>query len=226
MTCEDTRQRLDDYVDGALPPSTRAHVEAHLALCAGCRSELEATRDLLRRAAALRQGVAPARDLWPEIAGRLDPTAPFGAATSRRDASANGRWTAPLLAIAAALLLVALSLPLASRWLAPAAPPSAPLGSLASARRTPAFAELARSEDAVRQTHRDLQQAIARQREDLPPGTLRDIETSARLLDEAIGQLRAALGEYPRDPSLRHQLAARYQQESSLLKRVSRITRV
>ncbi|MGD2080998.1 MAG: zf-HC2 domain-containing protein [Nitrospirota bacterium] len=46
MRCDETRDRLSEYLDGELPPGERRGVEQHLAACEGCRkelSELEAT---------------------------------------------------------------------------------------------------------------------------------------------------------------------------------------
>ena len=43
------------------------------------------------------------------------------------------------------------------------------------------------------------------------------------LLDQAIGELRAALDEDPQSLRLRMLLASRYQQERKLLQRVSRV---
>lgn len=41
MHCEHLDNRLDDYVDGELPPAERAAVDEHVADCASCRRILE-----------------------------------------------------------------------------------------------------------------------------------------------------------------------------------------
>ncbi len=63
--------RLSEALDGTLPPAQAEALEDHLASCAAChrvRTELEEVR---RRARAL-EPVEPPRDLWLEIAPRLD----------------------------------------------------------------------------------------------------------------------------------------------------------
>jgi hypothetical protein len=57
MTCDETRDSLSAYLDGALAPEERRDVEAHLATCAECARELET----LRGTVALLQRVQPAR---------------------------------------------------------------------------------------------------------------------------------------------------------------------
>ena len=57
MTCDETRDTLSAYLDGALAPDERSLVAAHLEGCAECRRELEALRGtvaLLKRVEAAR----------------------------------------------------------------------------------------------------------------------------------------------------------------------------
>lgn len=48
MNCEQTRSLIDGYSDGELDLQTCLALEAHVAVCAGCRAELE-NRTLLRK---------------------------------------------------------------------------------------------------------------------------------------------------------------------------------
>jgi anti-sigma factor (TIGR02949 family) len=53
MSCFAFQDRLDDYLDGELPPWLATGFEAHLAACPGCRARVaraRATRDAVRRA--------------------------------------------------------------------------------------------------------------------------------------------------------------------------------
>jgi len=72
MTCEELRDHLDDWVDGGLPAPQAREAEAHLAVCPSCRRDEDELRQLLAHAAALPRSVAPSRDLWPAIAGRIE----------------------------------------------------------------------------------------------------------------------------------------------------------
>ncbi len=43
-TCRETVELVSDYLEDALGPETREHVELHLMRCAGCRTYLEQMR--------------------------------------------------------------------------------------------------------------------------------------------------------------------------------------
>jgi len=68
MKHDDIRYRLDDFVDGLLPPTEHEAVAAHLAACAECAAVVAATRSLLDAASELPESVEPPRDLWAGIA--------------------------------------------------------------------------------------------------------------------------------------------------------------
>ena len=53
MNCPQTQTELSAYVDGELPPSIRAEVEAHIEGCAACRKRLAELRKLAEGVAAL-----------------------------------------------------------------------------------------------------------------------------------------------------------------------------
>lgn len=59
MKCEPIRQRLWDYVGGALPPAEREAFEAHLQGCEACRLELKAAQATLVSLRNLRRYSAP-----------------------------------------------------------------------------------------------------------------------------------------------------------------------
>ena len=53
MNCPQIQTELSAYVDGELPPSIRAEVEAHIEGCAACRKRLAELRKLAEGVAAL-----------------------------------------------------------------------------------------------------------------------------------------------------------------------------
>jgi hypothetical protein len=73
MNCEKMENRLHDYVDGVLAPGERHEVERHLKACMNCRQELRFLQALRQQVARLPQSLEPPRDLWPEIAARIEP---------------------------------------------------------------------------------------------------------------------------------------------------------
>lgn len=66
-TCERVRDRIDPYLDEELGPSEAGEVEAHLADCSDCRTELVASR---RLRAALREGL-PMLSCPPEVSAEV-----------------------------------------------------------------------------------------------------------------------------------------------------------
>src|SRR2546430_17459694 len=89
MTCHESRERLSELLDEALPTRERALVEAHLADCQECRRELErlrATVSILRRVEPVRAPVgfvdrvmAAGRPVpWDPRAGAGGFLPPFG----------------------------------------------------------------------------------------------------------------------------------------------------
>jgi anti-sigma factor RsiW len=126
VTCPVLSERLDQYVDGELAPDARRDVEAHLAACAACRgtrSAIERLGDLVRRQLSDPAGGAASAGVFGAIEARLDETAanphvPDPGAVAPRRRLRSWRRSGPLIAAAAVLAAVAISLPLASRWFA------------------------------------------------------------------------------------------------------------
>lgn len=214
MTCSEFDEVLDAYIDGTLATAQREEVEAHLAGCPGCRGRAHALRDLIADARALPREIRPERELWPEIASRLDGSV-VRSLTARRQA--RRRWI-PLAA--AAVLLVAASVLLtlqfsAPRTVTPALPPTA--GVIPASTR-------AMDADLV-QAARDLEQVLVEQRERLAPATIATLERNLAIIDQAIAESRAALAADPANRDLRALLLGAHRQKLDLLERATRSTR-
>ena len=224
MTCEEVRALLDDYLDGSLSSTEQAQVREHLGECVPCRREFRGLGALIERARALNTEVEPEQNLWPEIERRIVKDA--GAIQDRpSDQPGSGRpwWT---YVAAAGLALLALSLPLSIKMATrQAIDPDRSIGSapLAPSSQLLAKAELARSQDGVLHARKDLLEAVERQRDIMDPETIEVVEQNVRIIDQAIGEIRQALENDPDNRRLYLQLAARYQQEMSLVKRVNRV---
>lgn len=219
-SCLEIRERLSDYLDGELSDALRSEVERHVEGCLLCSRELKELRAVVEGARRLPREIRPRRDLWPGIEARVSGARRL--AWPR--ALATGRSRAQWLQLAAAALLV-LAVSLSIWWLGwravapePPAIADAPSDPAALVRR----AEQARAEDRVLLTRTDLLTAVERHRGVLEDETLHALEEDMRLLDRAIGEIRAALERYPNDRRLHLLLATRYQQERKLLQKVSR----
>jgi anti-sigma factor RsiW len=99
LDCERVMDLLDDWIAGSLDAETAHAVEAHVATCSSCRLDAEAARTVAAALPGLPRAVAPARELWDDIAGRI-------AAPPRRRVS--GALIAAAVALAGAVGLWAL----------------------------------------------------------------------------------------------------------------------
>ena len=105
LRCDEFTDRLADYLEGDLPESTRAIMEAHAAGCAEC-GPLLADIEALRVDAAALPPLAPSRELWSGIAERIDARvipmeSPLAARIVRRT------WLRPAIAAAALVAFAA-----------------------------------------------------------------------------------------------------------------------
>ncbi|MBI3448206.1 MAG: zf-HC2 domain-containing protein [Acidobacteria bacterium] len=204
---------LNDLADGTIAPAERAAVEAHLAGCAACRAALEDLEGLVAKLSALPRTSEPSRDLWPNIrpGGRQRPR--FGA--PRRHPLITG----PHLALAAAILIAVSALVTA---LVLRERPAGPVGPVAPVAPAGAVDVAAAEADLARATA-TLLDALHRHRDDLPAETVAEIETNLRIVDQAIGEARAALARDPSNARLGHLVAATYQRKLDLIQGASRL---
>lgn len=105
MRCDETRELLSPYLDGELTPPQRMAVDAHLARCADCASELSDYQSLSDFAARMVDPLPPA-DLWERIDGaRPAPRNSSGPPPTRRRRRLWQVAAAVVLLIAAAVTL-------------------------------------------------------------------------------------------------------------------------
>ena len=218
MTCEELRDRLDDWVDGALPTPQAREVEAHLAVCPSCRRDESELRQLLAHAAALPRSVAPSRDLWPAIAGRIE-----------RERAWPWRlaW-GPVALAAAAALVIALA-----TWavLRPATGSVHTVEIPARTTPSPVAAESTRIDPALLAAERDyelaanaLLAALQARRNELSPETLTIVERNVAVIDVALAEVRRALEVDPANPELSRMLVATHRKKLDALRRVMRLS--
>ena len=201
--------RLSDYLDDELPPGPRAELEAHLAQCAACARTLAELRAVTAWARSFR-GMEPARDLWPDVRGRID----------RDKVTAIPRlvgvgWRQ---LIAAGIAVVAIGG--GALWLgmrSPALPPDPPLAPLPVASPV----AVAGADLAVR----DLEELLDASRAELDSGTVRVIEESLRLIDLAIAEARAAIQRDSSNVYLNGRIAAHLKQKLAILRTATRAAR-
>jgi hypothetical protein len=103
MRCAEVDEALLEYLEESLDGVSRGRVDEHVAGCLRCSAIM---RDIgaIRSEAARLPELAPSRELWPEIAARIEPAVVPLAVRPKRDVP---RTWIPALAAAAAVLVVA-----------------------------------------------------------------------------------------------------------------------
>ncbi len=206
--------RLSAYFDHDLDPTERARVAAHLTECAECRRVLE---DLGRITTAARayQGEPPAKDGWPGLLRAIE--ADRVVALPVRPVAGRGLGWRHL--IAAGLVMAAAGLGGGWYWFgrsgeAPpvvaAAPDSA--GALVVGLTSAAY------DNAVA----ELQRTLAENRGQLDTATVRSVEQSLLIIDQAIAEARAAIQRDPANGYLNGRIAANMRTKLSLLRIATR----
>ena len=221
MTCHELDERLDDWLDGALPAEAASEVEAHLLSCASCREQERRLRQLLAHAAALPRSLTPPRDLWPGIARRV--------ARERSWSSAASGW-GPWAFAAAATVVIGLgavlwSGPFPSRVRTVQIPAPSPVITLvtgtAAVVSDPILAAAERDYEAAANA---LLEALQRRRTDLRPEALEAVEANLQVIDRALAEVRQALVHDPRNPELSRMLVSTHRKKVEVLSRVVKLS--
>jgi hypothetical protein len=217
MKCEECITLLDVLVDGRLEIDVQTALTDHIADCASCRLEHEGLRELGRRTAELPASIAPGRDLWPEIADRI-----------QESKVVRGRFGAALrpslLAAAAAAAVVGAVLVAYTVGRHQAHPtvvevvstPAAAPASLVSVVTAAAGSDfrLARSQ---------LLEALEQRRDSLSPETIAVVDQNLGLIDSAIANITEALANDPGNQMLSDRLTTAYRQQIELLQKATRL---
>jgi Putative zinc-finger len=221
MTCTEIQERLNDYVDGSLPEDVFQEMELHLAGCAECRTEERLLRTLLAQAAALSEERLPKRDLWPEIAVRLD-----GGALGPGLWSRMSTWTG-LAAAAAVVALLGVLLhgekegPRLTKGPSPA-PRGGTEAQPVSSETSP---DLGDAEREYERAVTELMSVVEARRASLPLETQEALKHNLETIDQALTEIRAALAKEPGNTQLNHLLASTHRKKVDVLRRVVKLTR-
>ena len=231
MTCDTARERLHDQIDGTLDPAQARDLERHLEMCAACRW-LQADLESIADAAETLAPMDPPDHLWLQIAGAWRrehgdlPMAGRSPAAARKYTFSTFQMLA-----AAAVLAVAVG----GGWIAWNAgggaiePGTRAAGEVLLERVVPAsnvsadtLVESAKSDlDAAEELYTraiaGLEQAALQQKDELSPEVAKVIETNIGVLDQAIGQSRAAVQSHPASVEARESLFEALRKKVALL---------
>lgn len=215
--------KLSAYLADELEGDARAAVEAHLATCEACNQAFDDLTRIVTEAAAL-EDVQPPRDLWAGIAAGIRATGHEGRAGAPdvlsfpgpgRGAAGGGPAPSASRLAAAAVVLVALSSGL-SWWAGRAsagtasrtgAPPDGVSGIVTPAATVPGAPTGLAEELAA------LEEILQAARGVLDPNTVRVIESSLGVIEQAIADSREALAQDPGNAFLVEHLERMYRRK-------------
>jgi anti-sigma factor RsiW len=213
-------ERLSEYLDGELPATDRAALEAHLETCNDCAAMLDDLRRVVDRARLAKEYV-PRRDLWPGIASRIGATH----ASSRR----TGRtWSFSLPQLAAAAILL-MTLSGGTVWLMRSTslhPAAGPIATTTAPADTPAAINASSASQSYAAAVADLERVLAGGRGQLDTTTVRVIEQNLAAIDRAIAQAQRALLADPANLYLNTHLAETMRRKLDLLRHAATLARV
>jgi anti-sigma factor RsiW len=208
MNCEHCEALIDDYVDGTLEAPDRGRIESHLSACAACRALADDMGAIRRAAGTLERHQPPAR-AWTRLAASLE------AERSRRFA-----WRP--LALAATLLLVVggTSWVLWQQMTVPAAPPRTQAAAPAAA--DPELVQSVETELKLAEEHSQnaiagLEQITRAESAALDPQVASVLQKNLEVIDQAIGESRAALQTQPTSEVAQESLFEALRNKVSLL---------
>jgi anti-sigma factor RsiW len=197
MSCQDYRDAIVELVDGTLDAARQAALERHVASCADCRALVADLKSIQAAAFTLERHEPPA-GVWPVVRDRI-AAEPAPDARSRvlawpRTRTAWGVW----MAAAAALLLATtvgivsiLNPPHGDRDDRAAAPPAEP------ANIESIQAEFRAATEHYEKAIQGLEQIAKTQSGDLDPQVAAILQKNLQVIDQAIGDSRAALNLQP-----------------------------
>ena len=221
---------LNEYVDEALDPRERREVDAHVTACAACRQLVEDFREIRAAAAALEPREAPVR-AWTRLerAIRLEQRPTQGPSSVLRK---TPFW---LAAAAAVVLATAVGLRYTGTSgtprgaTAPAAAPSAatareaaqaPGRGAAAAASDPATSvetELRQAEEHYEKAIQGLERIAKTEQSALDPRTAATLQKNLAVIDQAIGESRAALRAQPASEPAQESLMENFKSKIALL---------
>jgi anti-sigma factor RsiW len=223
---------LNEYLDGALDTRRRGEVDAHLESCAECRALVDDLREIAGTAAALEEREPPAR-AWTRIERAIDlerqhGTTPAAPRTARGlqprvggiglDRLKRSRYTtyAAWLAAAAAIVIVTVVgfryLP--SRGMQPQRAAAGPGSDVTS---QTIEAELRAAEEHYDKAIKGLEQIANSEKGALDTQTAATLQKNLAVIDQAIGESRAAVRMQPTNEPAQQSLLENFKAKLALL---------
>lgn len=218
--------RLSEYIDGELDASESEALEAHLMECAECGRTLQQLRAVVSHAARVIDR-EPATDLWQGIAARIavaESAPQISAATS--PGKRRFSFSASQLAAASVVLML---MSAGTMYLMVGGDDVEPAAVAMQESLQPQPAQAPASVRAVTRNYdsavEELELVLESNRAQLDTATVRVLEQNLAIIDRAITDARAALGQEPANPYLSRYLDQAMQKKVQLLRRATSVMR-
>ncbi|HEU4995373.1 MAG TPA: hypothetical protein VFT29_11170 [Gemmatimonadaceae bacterium] len=188
------------------------HRNPHVETCAECHATLRQVRELLVATHALPRELPPPPEAWSDLKARITAELPVPVPRARW-------WHNGWLASAAAIVLIAGTMTLTMRFTSTG--PAKAKGAVVTKAIPAVLTSVDRN---YAGTIHELRMALDAQRATLSPATVRTVENSLRIIDDAIAEARQALAEDPANQALADILAAHYERQVDLLRRATQLS--
>lgn len=227
MTCEDARTRIQERIDGPPDGGAGRELDEHLGQCAECRGLAADLAAIAGAARALPPIDVPDR-VWLQVAGRWRAELPAqaGAVTARaphRHLWLHGLAAAAMLAVAAgggwiAWRATSIAPEQGATQVLLAKPDAAQAGNAGGAALVEtAQKDLEAAEQLYTRAIAGLEQAALASRESLEPHVVATLDRNLEVIDEAIGESRAAVQREPQSVIARESLFDALRKKVTLL---------
>lgn len=205
--------KLSDYIDGELSPGEQDALEVHLMQCPECGRTLQELRAVVARAGQVIDR-EPERDLWAGIETRI-----HAVELPKRRVS----FSIPQLAAASVVLMLVSAgtmymMVSGNDAQQPVVVAPQPVVQPAAA----SVRAVTRKYDAAVQ---ELESVLERNRAQMDTSTVRILEHNLAIIERAIMDARAALGQEPANPYLSRYLDDAMQKKVQLLRRATSVVR-
>jgi len=214
MNCTQSREAIQELLDGTLGPIRTAELEQHLDACPACRALAGDLRRIQDAAASL-QSPPPPDHVWLQIAGRLRQE---GRVHDRPAPAASSSHQYVWLALAAALVLAVGGSLVVLLPRGGAQPPPAVAGNPAPNDPVQSGVEkLRQAEQLLQSGIAELKQGMGSGQQALPVAAAATLDRNLQILDQAIADSSAALQAEPQNVAARNSLFDALQRKISLL---------
>jgi len=215
---------INDYVDEALDAAARTEVDEHLAGCSRCRTLVDDLTEIRRAASTLDPRQPPARS-WTRLERAMKLEAEHATARSAATGPSRLRGYWPWLAAAAALVVATLvglrfvpnrGESTTARSDAPAS--TAPVTTQASSAAAQSVeTELREAEGHYEKAIKGLEQIANAEQNVFDPRTAATLQKNLAVIDQAIGESRAALKAQPTSEPAQQSLLENFRTKMALL---------